>query len=482
MALSLDQMSLRGRFSYLSDAERRTWLEQQSPERLKEMARGEWWWTARPDQQPPPGSWDRMLYLAGRGAGKTRASAEWLIQRALDYPTDISGFPTHWLVIGEKLADVKTINIESPSGFMRVLERRDIPYHYTKHPKPQITLTDSECRIHFQGADSPDVGRGFTAAGAILDEIAKWRYSRESWYEGILPSLRADIPGDHPRTLITTTPKPIVLLREWTEEAKSPNATIIVVRGSTYDNEDNLSSQFLGGLEKHYRGTRLGAQELYGELLDDIEGALFSYSMIERNRVRSTEGVELAHIVVGVDPTLTEEGDLMGVIIVGRSRSNHMYVLADESIPATGRTAADHIWRVFEKWSADTIAIENNIAKDWLAQVLRDSFNELKEKDLYFQDIFSADRALAFIDSRKGKKIRAEPVAMRYEQNTVHHVGAFGELEKEMLDFNPSSSHNSPDRMDALVHACRHLMAGEAHRIRVATAARHRIPRYSATY
>lgn len=452
----------------------------QDAQTLDEMARDEWWWTSRPEQTPPPGDWNVCLVMSGRGFGKSRLASEWLVQRCLDYPADRSGFPTEWLVIAAKRSDALDINMDGASGIRRVLDRREIRYKVKLNPKPVIILTDSGVKIHFQGADTADVGRGFNAAGGILDEIAKWPYPSASWEEGILLSLRADLPGDHPRVLVTTTPKPIPLLREWVGE--SADGSVVIVRGSMFDNKDNLATHQLKRLEKKYQGTRLGRQELYGDLLEDIDGALWSYSTIEQNRIASTEGIALTHITVGVDPTLTDDGDLMGVIVTARSASNHMYVLADESVAASGRTAADHIWRTFEKWGADTIAIENNQAKNWMHDVLKDSFNDLKTQDMFFQDLFDPTRVLRKIDSRKGKKIRAEPVALRYEQRTVHHVGTFSELEEQMLRFDPTDSHNSPDRMDALVHACRHLMEGEARKVRVASPARRKMPRQSATY
>lgn len=471
--------SQKERFAQLPPDVRQRFVMSRDEQTLAEMAREEWWWTGRPEQTPPPGPWSVCLVLSGRGFGKSRLASEWLIQRTQDFPHDRSGFPTEWLVIAAKRSDALDINIEGASGVRRVLDRRGIVYHYKQHPKPVIILRETGVKIHFQGADSPDVGRGFNAAGAVLDEIAKWPYPSESWLEGILPSLRADLPGDHPRTLVTTTPKPLDLIREW---VTADDGTVQIIRGSTFDNRSNLSSHFLTTAERKYRGTRLGRQELYGELLDDIEGSIFSFSHIENNRVPSTDGVIFNHITVGVDPTLTEDGDLMGVVVVGRSASNHMYVIADESRPGAGRGAADHIWRVYEKWGADTVAVEDNLAKKWMHDVLRDSFMDLKANDGYFEDVFNPDNVIAKIDSRKGKKIRAEPVGVRYEQKTVHHVGQFPDLEEQMLRFDPTDSHNSPDRMDALVHACRHLIAGESRKVRVASPARKRMPRTSATF
>jgi phage terminase large subunit-like protein len=459
-------LSLAERYAQeLSPAEQKAWVNSLSPQMLKEIARQEWWWTARPEQIPPKGDWSLCLILAGRGFGKSKLASEWIVQRVLDHPVDRHGFRTEWLIISETLSDARTISIEGPSGVLRVLERREIPYKYIKHPKPQVVIGEHKSVIFFEGADGADVGRGYNAAGAVLDEVAKWKKPRESWYEGIMPSLRADLLGDHPRTLVATTPKPIDLLREWVTR---DDGTVTLIRGSTFDNAANLSAYTLDELDRRYAGTTIGRQELYGELLDARDGMLFGFRSIDTNRMTLemvNENVELTHLTVGVDPTLTDEGDLMGVVVMGRDTKNHMYVLGDESVPLTSRPAALHIWRVFHRYGADTIVVEENLAKRWMIDVLRDAYTELRDQDKLFPA--GTTPPIKRVDSRLGKKLRAEPVAMRYEQNSVHHIGTFSSLEEEMLNFDPTDSHNSPNRMDAMVHAARHLMAGEKRRIRL---------------
>jgi len=460
-------LSLAERYSQLAPVEQTEWVRSLTPDVLAEVARREWWWEARPEQIPPSGDWNICLVLAGRGFGKSRMAAEWLVQRAIDYPYDTHGFPTEWLVIAQTLSDARNISIEGASGVLRIVERRGVPHRYVRHPKPCIILTDTGTKIFFLGADSPDVGRGYNAAGAVLDEVCKWKRSKEAWYEGIMPSLRADLPGDHPRTLVTTTPKPIELLREW---VNNTTGSVKVVRGSTFDNRANLSAFTLDELERKYAGTAIGRQELYGELLDDRDGCLWTFESIDGQRITREQldsEVEFSHLTIGVDPTLTDEGDEMGVVVVGRDFKNRMYVLADESIKGAGRAAAKHIWQVFYRWGADTVVIESNNAKRWMSDVLTDAYAEARDSDMMFPE--KTRPPLKMVDSRVGKRLRAEPVAMRYEQSTVHHVGTFKELEEEMLNFDPSDSHNSPNRMDALVHACRHLMAGEKKRVRVSS-------------
>jgi len=464
-------LSLAERFAGLPVAEREEWVASQSADVIAQAARGEWWWTSRPEQVPPKGDWSLCLVLAGRGFGKSRLASEWLVQRVLDHPVDRHGFPTEWLSIAQTLSDARTISIEGPSGVLRVLERRGIKHVYKRHPKPMIEIGEKRSRIYFEGADSPDVGRGYNAAGAVLDEIAKWKHSKESWYEGIMPSLRADLIGDHPRTLITTTPKPIELLREWSQRAQdASDSTVTIIRGSTFDNAANLSAYTLEELDRRYAGTLIGRQELYGELLDARDGSLFKYSDIDNHRVTpdDIEEILFTHVTVGVDPTLTDEGDEMGVVVVGRDKRNHMYVLADETVRGAGKAAASHIWRVYHRWGADSVVIEDNLAKRWMIESLTDMYVELRDQDRLFPEKTTAP--LTPVDSRKGKKLRAEPVGLRYEQGTVHHMGTFSTMEEEMLNFDPTDSSASPNRMDALVHACRHLMGGEKKRIRIASA------------
>lgn len=317
----------------------------------------------------------------------------------------------------------------------------------------------------------------FAGTGLIkihnCDEPIKWGNPEETWREGIRPALRADIPGDKPRALVTTTPKPIPLLRNWVNDPQS--FKVHITRGSTFDNMMNLSQDAVNELRMMYEGTNLGRQELYGELIDDVIGALFSYSCIHTNRVElGPTGV--AHRTVGVDPGLTgdEEGDETGVIVACRDREDSMFVLADETTKLAGRDAAIHAWQVFERWGADTLVYESNLGKAWMHQVFTDAFRELQKQGLFPSAVVTPPLVPVF--STQGKKLRAEPVAMRYSQGRVHHVGVFSKLEDQMLTFDPLSSKASPDRLDALVHAIRHLMDGERRRTRLLTPLGREVP------
>jgi phage terminase large subunit-like protein len=476
--------SLKRVFADLSEADQHALLSTLDQDILDQMAREEWWWVSRPEQNPPDGDWSVHCYLAGRGCGKTRSGAEWLVDRTITHPYDSSGFPTERLVMAHNLSDTRTVCIEGASGILRVLNRRGFQevsnyytgdgvnkYHYTKSPKPHITLLETGAKIHFTGANA-DAARGYNLADVWMDEPCKWLEAADVvWKEGIRPALRADIPGDKPRAFVTTTPKPIPLLHEWLAKT---DGTISWARGSTFDNADNLSEDFIAEVREMYGDSALGRQELYGEMVDALEGALFTWISINNHRVEIGPQ-RVAHRCVGVDPGLTggEDGDEMGVVVVSRDSEDHMYVLADETTRAAGRDAALHAWRTFERYQCDTLVYENNLGKAWMHEVLTDVFKELQRAGVFPTEITTPPLVPVF--SNYGKKLRAEPVAIRYAQGRVHHIGTFDLLEKQMLTFDPVTSKTSPDRLDALVHACRHLIDGEKRRSRIISPVKYRI-------
>lgn len=456
-------LSLQNRVALLPAAERRAWLDSQPEYIIDEILRGEWWWIARPNQIPPEGGWFVCLALAGRGFGKTRSGSEWIVDRVTRNPFDGSGAPTEWLVIAETLSDARTICMEGPAGILQVLNRRGIKHRYLKSPRPMVVFPDG-AKIYTEGADDPDVGRGYNASGAWLDEIAKWKYSKESWGEGIMPSLRADLIGDHPRAFVTTTPKPIPIIQDWLSR---DDGTVHVIRGSTFDNKANLSPLVVEELRRRYEGTAIGLQELYGEIVEAFEGALFSRLDMENTRVYETPD-DLVATVVGVDPSLTGEDDEMGIVVVGRDRQKHMFVLADRSIMAVGRAAALEAWRIVAEFGADKLIVEDNLGKRWMQQVFTDAYLELVKLGTFPEH---TKPPLIRIDSKLGKRTRGEPVAMRMEQGRLHLLGKLEKLEDQMATFTSWGTRDSPDRLDALVHACRYLMDGEKKESRISSPA-----------
>lgn len=468
---------MKQRVAAMPHAQRIEFLASLDPDVLEMINREEWFWVARPEQMPPAGDWSICLMLAGRGFGKTRSGAEWIVSRTMAYPLDSSGFPTERLIMAYNISDAVASCAEGPSGVIRVLDRMGLDrvehgrkigdptnkYMFIKSPKPMVRLLETGAVIHFTGA-TIDAARSKNLADVWLDEPIKWSAPEDTWREGIRPALRADIPGDKPRALVTTTPKPIMLLKNWVTDPSKWK--VVIVRGSTFDNMVNLSEDAVEELRQTYEGTALGRQELYGELLDDITGALFSYSVIHAHR-REIGPEKVAHRTVGVDPGLTgnEDGDEMGVIVACRDYEDHCYVLADETTKLAGRDAALHAWHVFERYGCDTLVYESNLGKAWMHQVFTDAFRELQRAGVFPSEVINPPLVPVF--SNQGKKLRAEPVAMRYSQGRVHHIGVFDKLETQMLTFDPLSSKASPDRLDALVHAIRHLKDGERRRTRL---------------
>lgn len=328
-----------------------------------------------------------------------------------------------------------------------------------------MVVFEDGAKIYTEGADDPDVGRGYNASGAWLDEICKWKTPKRSWYEGILPSLRADLIADHPRAFVTTTPKPIDILQEWVE--RQGDETVHIIRGSTFDNARNLSPLVIEELKRRYEGTAVGLQELYGEILEAFEGALFSRLDMENYRLQTVPD-DLVATVVGVDPSLTGEDDEMGIVVVSRDALKHMYVIADRSIMSVGRAAALEAWRIAAEYNADKLIVEDNLGKRWMEQVFRDAYFELVGQGVFPQH---TQPPMVRIDSKLGKRTRGEPVAMRSEQGRLHLVGRFKELENQMATFTAWGTRESPDRLDALVHACRFLMEGEKKEVRMSSPA-----------
>jgi phage terminase large subunit-like protein len=382
------------------------------------------------------------LILSGRGWGKTRTGGEWLVQQILNHPVTDDGSATQWAIIAPRFSDTKNVCVEGPSGFLRALQHRglenNIDYIYNKSSY-KVIFKDGQV-VHMFGADSPDAGRGLNLSGAWLDELAMWQYPYETWTEGLAPALRI---GKRPRVVVTTTPKPIKLLRDWTART---DGSVYVTRGSTFDNSQNLSETALAELKARYEGTRTGRQELYGELLDAAEGALWNRNWIEDTRIRLDELPPLYRIVVAIDPAVTsgEDSDETGIVTAGASTDGHFYVLSDDTLRATPNEWGKAAVEAFREWKADRIIAETNNGGDMVIMVLQ-----------------QVDRNIPVtkVHATRGKRVRAEPISALYEQYRVHHVGAFPELEDQMVMWTPDSS-DSPDRLDALVWALTELKDG----------------------
>lgn len=490
--LPLKERSVEEKLASLPAHERKAWLLAQDPKIQADIARGAWWYRRRPKQQQPAGDWLVWVIGAGRGWGKTQTGAETFTDWVVKYPRDRGGNRTEWMVVAETLADVVKYNIEGPSGILNALrrqgyrkltrppkddDRKTRGYTYVKAPKPVIVLYPDRQIIHFDSADNDDVGRGANLAGLWLDEVAKWGpMAHGAWYNGLLPALRVDLPdGGRPRCIVTTTPKPIGLLKEWYARARGGDTKYRLTLGSTYENVGNLNPDSLNEFLREYEGTRLGRQELYGELLDEVEGALWTRKVIDDHRV--FELPKLARIVIGVDPTGTGQGDEMGLVVVGADLQGHQYVLADLSRKLAGMAAARFAWKTLiehrrfmpDRYTTPFLVVEEDYAKDWLKDSLSVVYKAMQDEKLFSKH----DRPpIRYVSAALlgGKSLRAEPVAMRYELGRVHHFGVHHGLEDQMCTWDPADKKaHSPDRVDALVHACLWLRDQEGKRTEVGT-------------
>lgn len=383
-----------------------------------------WQKKARASQQIPEGDWYAWLILAGRGFGKTRTGAETIREWVK------SGQAKRIALIGATEDEVRQVMIEGESGLLAVHPPEERPYFLPS--RKLLVWPNGACAQIFSGV-KPDQLRGPQFDGAWIDELAKFPHPETLWQQ-LNFSLRL---GKAPRVVITTTPRPLKLLKALMErEGKD----VVLTRGSSFENQENLSPTFLSMMEERYAGTRLGTQELYGEILENVEGALWTYEHIEEARIDVAP--PLARIVVAVDPAVTssEESDETGLIIAGVSADGKYYVLEDGSGRYPPIKWAKRAIDLYKRHKADRIIAEVNQGGDLVQTMIRSLDSEVS---------FQSVRAT------RGKFTRAEPVAALYEQGLVFHVSpqGFSELEEQLCRYVPGGSLKSPDRLDALVWA-----------------------------
>lgn len=379
----------------------------------------DWDFWARDAQLPPDGAWRIWLFLGGRGAGKTRAGAEWIAGQVRE------GRMARIGLIGATHADARAVMVEGESGLLKVVDG----LHY--EPSNSRVLWPDGAVATLLSAEEPDSFRGHQFDGVWGDEFCKWR-EPQSALDMALMALRL---GEMPRMLLTTTPRAIPAL---TALMDSPG--VAMTKSGTADNAANLADGFHALMLARYGGTALGRQELDGELIADSEGALWKRDGIRRVRDVPT----MDRIIVAVDPPASTQGDECGIVVAGRSEDEG-YVLADLS--AGGLTPAGWAARTMEafaQFEADAIIAEANQGGDMVRSVLQQA---------------GADAPVKLVHASRAKRTRAAPYAALYERGRIHHAGAFPELEDQMCTYDGVSGGKSPDRMDALVWALADLFA-----------------------
>jgi len=384
----------------------------------------DWLSTARPTQLTPQGDWNIWLILAGRGWGKTRTGAADAMLYALRNPE------VQVAVITPTFGDIRRVAFGGVSGILKtlpqgcMLEGRGQGYNSSAS---EIRLFNGS-KIFGFSATEPDRLRGPQFHRAWCDELAAWRYPET--FDQLMFALRL---GDNPQCVITTTPRPTPLIRKLLDRND-----VRVTTGSTFENEANLAESTLAMLKEKYEGTTLGRQELYAEVLDNLEGALWNNRMIDEARLPKDSQIEFTKIVVALDPAVTanDDSDETGIVVVGKDQQNKYYLLDDKS----GKYTPDEWGRLsvelYYTWEANLIVAEVNNGGDLVERLIRSIDTSCRYRSVH---------------ASRGKMLRAEPISALYEQGKVHHLGVFPELENQMCTYTGDRPKPSPDRLDALV-------------------------------
>ncbi|NSX90126.1 DNA-packaging protein [Agrobacterium tumefaciens] len=402
----------------------------------------DWRFFARHNQVAPEGNWQTWLVLAGRGFGKTRTGAEWVREQVKLGKGRIA-------LIAPTASDARDVMVEGESGLLAVCWAGDKSANGDMLGRPsyepskrRVTWANGAVATLFS-AEEPERLRGPQHEAMWCDELAAWKYLRETWDMAMF-GLRL---GNDPRTIITTTPKPLPLIKEI---IKDP--TTVVTKGSTFDNSGNLAPKFLKTIKDKYEGSRLGRQELEAEILDDLPGALWSRSEIDEHRIASVP--ELQRVVVSIDPSGTrgagDEGDSIGIVVAGLGIDGRAYVMADRTCKLSPAGWGKRAVQAYYEFEADRIVAERNFGGAMVQHVVSTTDSKVAYKE---------------VTASRGKVARAEPVAALYEQGKVSHVGSLPDLEDQMCQIAPEGyvGEGSPDRADALVWAITELMLGGYH-------------------
>ncbi|MBS0479064.1 MAG: DNA-packaging protein [Proteobacteria bacterium] len=419
-------------------------LEQLTMDQRREfLVRWPLW--AHDGQLPPDGEPLVWLIMAGRGFGKTRAGAEWLTEMAHRFPGG------HFALVGATFDDACRVMVTGPAGVLAVAKSRGLATRWWRtggevHFPNQAVMT-------VYAASAPEVLRGPQHRAGWCDEIGKWGPRGDAAFDNLMLGLRE---GEDARVLVTTTPRQTTLVNHVVALAEKNNA---VTKGRSRDNP-HLPDSFLAAMVEQYGGTRLGRQELDGELLDDHQGALWSRGLIERCRVAAKDLPPLARVVVAVDPPAGSDGrdgDACGIVAAGIGEDGIAYVIEDASVAGASPAGwAAAVAACAARVRADCVVAEKNQGGEMVRHVLT-----------------GADAALPLrlVHASRGKTARAEPVSQRYEAGKVRHAGAFPALEDQLCGMLAAGGYagpgRSPDRADALVWAVSELLLSRRARARV---------------
>ena len=404
--------------------------------------RHSWTLWAHQGQLAPAGDWLGWLILAGRGFGKTRAGAEWVRALAEADPE------ARIALVGASLGEARSVMVEGGSGLIAIAPDDKRPKF---EPSKRQLKWPNGAQATLYSAGEPESLRGPQHSHAWCDELAKWDNAggkAESAWDNLLLGLRL---GEQPQVVVTTTPRSVPLLSRLVS-----HPDVAITRGRTEDNDRNLPARYINAMKREFGRSALGRQELEGELLEDIEGALWTRALLEQCRESACSGSRV-RTVVAVDPPASGRGDACGIVVAALCEDGIARVLADCSIErASPERWARKVAQAAEAWQADRVIAEANQGGDMVASVLR-----------------AADVVLPLklVHASKGKVARAEPVAALYEAGRVRHAGMFAQLEDQLCGLMAGGGYQgpgrSPDRADACVWALTELLLGRRRTPRV---------------
>ena len=389
-----------------------------------------WDFNGRPEQFEPAGNWSIWVVCCGRGYGKTRLGSEWVRSQMCGATPLAPGKCRRMAIIGETAKDLREVIARGTSGVLAVHPPEFRPT-YTE--KGGFVWPNGATALLYNGTE-PDQLRGPNFDGAWCDELAKYRYAEETW-DMLQFALRI---GTNPRQLVTTTPRPIPILKRIMARPDT-----YVTRGSLSENRGNLAASYVKAIVNTYAGSRLGRQEIDGEVIDDVEGALWNRALIEKCRVVDPGREFWRKTYIGLDPQVGKDRDQTGIIAVSLGLDGHGYVRADASGNLSPEGWGRRVSDLYEELDADIVVAEVNQGGEMVRNVMRN---------------INPRMVVQTVHARVGKQARAEPVSALYEQGRVHHVGAFPALEDQMATWESVTGRASPDRLDALVWAILKLM------------------------
>lgn len=401
--------------------------------------------SARLAQRPPEVPWSIWLINAGRGFGKTRTGAE-MVRMMVMYQGR-----RHIALVAPTAADARQTMIEGESGLLAVCERAGFGAKF--NPSTRTVTFQNGAKATYYSAEKPRQLRGPNHDGAWCDEIAVWKYAET--FDMLQMTTRMKSVSGRVPIVVTSTPAPTALVRSLVKSALDPGTPhVVMTTGTSFENRANLEESWFTEHLRKYEGTRLGRQELHAELLEDYEGAFWHLAMFDRDRARLDQHGRPAvpgqkYICVSVDPattfvtTATKKPDQTGIAVTGRGVDNHYYVWHAEGVTETPEAWAGRVCRLYEEFEANEIVYEGNQGGEIVGTMIRQWWNANRPGVVVPK--------VRRVTAKRAKSVRAEPIAMLYEQGRVHHVGTFRAAEDQMSAFPVDETAND-DIVDAVVH------------------------------